>query len=330
MQPSLVQNLARRFGELGLRFAGEIDLSEIHENEAVHATLIHSQSRAPYVVAYSPSLTGSSMRWLAPHYSTNDRLLVLGPRVTERSAAIFRQAGINYVDQAGNTFIKFDGVHIDVRGRRHTGTPSQDRERQGLVRGGTNLFSTKRSQVIFAVLSWPRLLDQSIRTLAYAAGASTGQTQETLELLEQYGFLDEGRRLLPARRSTLLDQWTAAYPTGLGAQSKAGRFSGEFSDLDAAETPLYIGGEAAVPELLRPEALVLYSDEFPEELIRRHRWKRTTDSPNIFLRHQFWSPAVRAANGVHRAPWLLTYAELMASQDSRQREAALHLRSEND
>src|SRR5689334_4453410 len=115
MHMSLVNDLARRFDELGLRFAEELDLSDLPENATTHATLVHGRSRAHYVIGHSPSLTGSSMKWLAPHYSTNDRLLLLGPRVTERSAEIFRQLGINYVDQAGNAFIEFDGVHIDVR-----------------------------------------------------------------------------------------------------------------------------------------------------------------------------------------------------------------------
>lgn len=330
VKEALARELADRFDELGLRFAEPVDLAHLADQESIDVTLLHAQGRARYRLGYSPSLTGSSLKWARPHYVAHDRLLLVGPRVTERSAEMFRTLGINYVDQSGNAFISFDGVHIDVRGRRpNPAIPVEDNIPR-MTRGGVNLFSTKRSQVIFAILSWEELLDGPLRELARTAGVSLGQAQETLELLEQYGFLEDRRHLSPRQRENLIDRWTAAYPASLGSRSKTGSFSGVFSDLRPTGTAVYVSGEAAVPSLLRPETIVLYSDAFPTDLIRAHRWRRDEESPNISLRHKFWAQPHTEGTGTFRAPWLLVYADLMASNDSRQREAAQHLRDGDD
>lgn len=329
MDEALAKSLADRFDELGLRFAEPVDLTELPGEDTVPVTLLHEHGRSGYHLGFAASLTVSSLEWTRSHYARSERLLLLGPRVTERSAEMFRSLGINYVDQAGNAYVSFAGVHIDVRGRR---APRQAAGGVGgprLTRGGVNLFSVKRSQVIFAILSWPGLLEAPVREVARTSGVSLGQAQETLELLTQYGFLDEDRQLLPRRAEQLIDQWAAAYPTGLGSQGKTGRFSGNFASLDPEAMVVYVSGEAAVPRLLRPETIVLYTEEFPTDLVRAHRWRRDEESPNIFTRRRFWQPPQGPAKpGVQVAPWLLIYADLLASGDSRQREAAALLRDE--
>ncbi|RSM44715.1 hypothetical protein DMB66_52130, partial [Actinoplanes sp. ATCC 53533] len=48
----------------------------------------------------------------APH-----PLLVVGDRISRRSAAALRDAGIQFVDALGNAFIAFDGALVEVQGR---------------------------------------------------------------------------------------------------------------------------------------------------------------------------------------------------------------------
>lgn len=327
MDDQVAQSIADRFDEFGLRFSEPVDLAEIPHRDTVPVTLTHEQGHAAYHVGYADTLTFTAADWVKPHFVGNERLLLLGPRVTERSAEMFRQLHINYLDAAGNAFITFDGVHIDVRGRRAqaavgTGSPR-------LTRGGVNLFSVKRSQVIFAILSWPELLERPIREIARAAGVSLGQAQETLELLTQYGFLDDRRRFQGSQRDRLIDQWATAFPTGLGSDAKTGRFSGAWRGFDPGETAVYVSGEAGAQTLLRPETMVLYSEEFPAELIRAHRWRRNEAQPNIFLRHRFWQPlGAPTSPGIHEAPWLLVYADLLAANEIRQHEAAEQVREQ--
>lgn len=198
------------------------------------------------------------------------------------------------------------------------------------IRSGVNLFSAKRSQVIFAILTWPELLGEPVREVAHASNVSLGLAQETLQLLEDNDILNADRHLSRASRSRLIDQWVSAYPANLSRQISLGTFSGDISRLRASESTIYISGEAASSELRRPENLILYSAVLPKELIVARRWRRDDEEPNILIRRQFWTEQRPLAPGVNPAPWLLTYADLLASGDSRQKEAAHALRDAHD
>lgn len=327
MKKALARGLTDRLEEYGLSFLEPVDLIELDDQDTLDATLrqSHGPSRTQYRVVYSSNQTEVARRSSGLHDDPR-RLLIVGPRVTERSAERFRATGVNYLDQAGNAFIVFDGVRIDVRGRRPDPTLAAEPGTR-LPARGADLFSTKRSQVVFSILSWEELLRGTVREIARTAGVSIGQAQATMHLLERGGFLDGRSWVSPRERDRLIDQWTAAYPLGLGAAVTL-PFSGDFTDLHATSIPVYVSGGAAVPEVLRrPESIVLYSSEIPVDLIRTGRWRRDEENPNILIRKQFWSPPEPEAPGSQQAPWLLIYGDLMASNDSRLREAAQELRS---
>lgn len=328
MDDQLAVALRQRLDELGLTLEESLSLADLPQNELMPVNLSHEYGVAEFGVGFTAALTVSSLDWVIPHLESSEKVLLLGCRITERSAAMLRHMGINYLDTAGNTFIRFNGVHIDIRGRRSQNVRAAGSTKQ--TRGGLNLFSTKRSQVIFVLLSWPELLNRSIREIARIAGVALGSTQETLELLTRFGFLENNRRqLVKSKRSLLIDQWAAAFPTGLGAEGKALHLSGNWRNLYALDSPVYISGDAAVPELLKPETAVFYAEEISSELIRANRWRRDDSRPNILLRKQFWEdPYTEAETGLRSAPWLLIYADLLASNDSRQREAAKQLREQ--
>ncbi|MFJ5862470.1 type IV toxin-antitoxin system AbiEi family antitoxin [Pseudarthrobacter sp. NPDC092439] len=343
LKKMVARDLSQRLKEYGLGFAGQVDLGELSAWDAVKTLLVSAKERAEaeFTVVYAPApteaaLMSSGLERYSPDWP---QVLLVGPRVTERSAERFRATGVNYLDAAGNAFIVFDGVRIDVRGRRADPALNAADTGLGAVLSGpkaiASLFTAKRAQVIFALLSWEELLSGTVRDIADAAGVSVGQAQTTLKLLEQTGFLHGRRWANPHERDSLIDQWTATYPLSLGALSSAKRFSGDFTDLEAADRPVYISGEAAVPEVLRgAQSVVLYSPETPTELIRRGRWRRDEENPTIFLRKQFWNPPASESTApgrrmpeIRRAPWLLVYADLMASGDGRLREAAQQFRA---
>src|SRR5688572_28006778 len=66
-----------------------------------------------------------------------------------KTADTLRRSGVQYLDSAGNAWITFGDVLVDVRGRPR---PDRDPAPQRPVR---NLFSTVRAQIIFALLAWP-------------------------------------------------------------------------------------------------------------------------------------------------------------------------------
>jgi hypothetical protein len=321
---TFVKELTARASELGVRFDNPEVLLNLLEGDQTTTTLLRGDSSGEFRVVYSPALTVSAIG--ADTFSQdNQRLLLVGPRVTERSAEQFRRMSVSYLDQAGNAHIVFPGVYIDVRGRKSTHLPTPTHTH----RGGTNLFSEKRAQVIFAILEWPELLQDRLRVLASTAGVSIGQAQSTLGLLEELGFLDSSRRIIPQRREALTDQWVSAYQTGLRTTWSMDSFAADTIDFEDCGHTIFLSGESAVPHQIRAETTVIYASELPKNMIRRYRWRRNHEQPNIYLRKKFWStPWLPETPGIYKAPKLLIYADLLASGNSRQREVATTMRDE--
>lgn len=268
----------------------------------------------------SPTLTAVA------HHNLEHSLLVAGDHIGERSANGLRAAGIDFIDLSGNCHIEFGDVVVDVRGRkRDRAKPSGGRSNPA-----PNLFSARRMQVIFALLAWPELIAGSIRDISYVAGTSVGLTQSTLEGLRTAGHLVDRQ---PDRLEELKDLWVGAYPGSLLPKLVVRSLYGDLDDIHLDTDDPRVGGEAALPGRLRATTLTLYVSEYDERAALLNRW-RSDREPNIEIRKKFWNePAGVGIEPVHfggkdwlAAPRLLTYADLLASGEPRQREIARELR----
>jgi hypothetical protein len=238
--------------------------------------------------------------------------------VPDATGAAFRRAGIGYLDEAGNAWISFGTVLVDVRGRRRDSST----DRSPAPRG--NLFSPGSAQVVFVLLAWPALWRATRRDLANAAGVSLGKAHDTLAILKQAGFGPGASR--PRADGELLDLWAAAYPTSLAPRLILGRFHGPVDNVRLADEGdrLYVSGEVAAGDLLKPATLDVYVPEFKSGLALVNRW-RSDVQPNIVVRRSFWQePGGTRMSGDKpvAAPWPLVYADLLASTDPRVRTAA--------
>lgn len=242
--------------------------------------------------------------------------------VAPKTADALRRAETQYLDTAGNAWIEFGDVLIDVRGRRprREATVARPRAATG------NLFSSSRAQVVFALLAWPHLWGAPQRDLAHAAGVSVGQANNTLHLLAEAGY--DHRH--PPRQADLLDLWAAAFPTGLAKRLTLATYRGDVEQVHQvnANDPIFLSGEHAMSDALRPATLTLYVEQLDPRLAIKNRW-RTDGTPNVVLRRKFWhAPPNRSAEhnrplaGLRNAPWPLVYADLAASADPRVRNAA--------
>ncbi|MBO9625331.1 MAG: hypothetical protein J7484_03030 [Microbacterium sp.] len=330
MHIDTVAKLEHRLREYGLQLTSpwaSPPLEDLEPGIPERRTITYGQEFDSKTALYSPIMTMTELVRYGPFGESAD-LLILGEQINERSADMFRRNGVNYLDTAGNAFISFQGVRIDVRGRRDD---AKAVERDVVPSAAANLFSTKRSQVIFALLAWPDLLEQPLRRLAMTAGVSVGQAQKTLTDLAFYNFLDPdaGARHL-RHRGELIDGWATAFPSGIGSPRRTRRF---FGDIGSFETPpgvsVAFSGEAAVAGRIRPETMTLYVEETSLSLLAgRNRW-RTDRSPNIFVRTRFWEDPLPQESGIAIAPLPLIYADLISSGDGRQAELARELRREN-
>ncbi|GAA1316957.1 type IV toxin-antitoxin system AbiEi family antitoxin [Leucobacter albus] len=328
MDPLLAEALSARLRDYGLDVGSDPDLSRIEPYATVPFALKYRGQEERFQVTYAPQMTLSSLEQPIHTKRGEGKQLIVGPRITDRSAEILRSNGANYIDGGGNAYISFGDVLIDVRGRK----PLTRLERNALVhsRGGVNLMSPKRAQVIFAILSWEHLLDGPVRALAVVSQVSVGQAQQTLDLLTEHGFLERNRTIHQFSRDRLLEQWVQAYPSGLGATQLRMQLVGETSLPLESDSPLVLSGESAIGDALRPETLTIYSAQLPNDLIRARRWRRAEGQPNIFLKMKFWEDPNQQGSGGDAAPPLLVYADLLAAQDGRQREAAGEFRRQRD
>lgn len=293
-------------------------------------TLSRAEAKAPYAVVVKEPMTLSSLAHGAfPTFPYP--LLIIGDRISRRSAAAFRNAGVQFVDALGNAFITFGSVFVEVHGRTEPiDHASESSRRVARPQHSANIFSPRRSQVILALLTWSELSTATVREVANAAGVSVGQAHDALAQLEQSGFLVPASRRLD-RADELLDYWTAAYPTGLGRRLEIANYHGDPArpiSRPNAEQPIYLSGESAEgTDIARPATLTVYLDVLDRKLPIMNRWSSSSDRiPNVFVRHKFWvsprsheeSPSTKGQN----APWPLVYADLVAAGDARLGEVA--------
>jgi hypothetical protein len=309
-----------------------LDTHPLEEGEPMTLARVRRQTQSQqYLTLLSPHMqmpeSYTQARWTA------HPLLVLGAKITPRNADRFRDLGINFIDANGNAYFEFGNVLVDVRGRSGDPLATQHQAKPMMA----NLFSPKRAQVIFALICWPDILNAKLREIAHVAGVSVGFAQRTLADLEIANYIETvssergGRRLNDL--DALIDGWVASFRGTLGSLEKTRSFRGDFdAHLLPNEGPdVYISGEAAADWIRGHKTWTLYCNEIPREAASAGRWVARANEPNIFVRPIFWNepPSLDLKPRVRPAPPLLIYADLVTSGDSRQREAADHLRSEH-
>ncbi|MFB7251363.1 type IV toxin-antitoxin system AbiEi family antitoxin [Microbacterium sp. NPDC056234] len=328
MEGDLIDALRNHADRYGVVLSG---LHPLEHGENMTLTEVRRGRQAQeYLALLSPHM---SMPATYPNETwTGHPLLVLGAKVTPRNADRLRELGVNYLDANGNAYLRFGDVLIDVRGR--SGDPVAALHQDKSVT--SNLFSPKRAQVIFALISWPDSVNAKLREIASIARVSVGFAQKTLVDLEAANYLQtlgagrQGRQLNNV--DALIDGWVASFPGGLGSPDNTRAFRGTFDpDVLSNDGPeIYLSGEAAADWLPRNATWSLYCDEIPSRAAAAGRWTARSSSPNIFVRPIFWTtPAVHTTGRIQVAPPLLVYADLVSSGESRQREAAERYRSEH-
>jgi len=268
---------------------------------------------------------------VADRVGTAKTLMVVG-HVPEATAAIWRARDVHFVDAAGNMYLRWPDLVVDIRGRRRT--PSTNTwvasERPQIAFKGAGL------KVVFMYLCDPATLGLSVRASGEAAGVAHGTVQNVFRELESTGYLDGGRRTLHRTRE-LFNQWVGGYILNLSPRLTMARFVApdpswwKSSDDQLRRVDGLWGGETAVHHLsseLRPSRAVAYVTEIPRDILAENRFRKADDKGNTEFRHRFWRFSL--SSPTLTVPTPLIYADLMASADPRQHEAAVHLRETDE
>ncbi|NUU24894.1 MAG: hypothetical protein HOV68_25820 [Streptomycetaceae bacterium] len=315
--------------QVGLRaVVTSADPDDWHADAYVEVSRPSGASRT-YVVELKRHVPPELATALHPHASLPT--LVVARSITERAAELLRERGIDYIDAAGNAHIAWNDVFIDVRGRRSAAVRTD-----APASRGSKAFGRAGLRIGLVLLAWPDLAGEPLRRIARAGGVSLGTAQAVVDDLSRAGYLydgPDGRR--PARAGELLSRWSEAYSTTLSPALFLGSFSVEDiswwsgAKEELAESEVQLGGEAAAslmdPHLV-PATVTLYAEEVPRALVATRRMTRAESGGNVQFRRRFWD--VEQEDWV--VPPVLTYADLLASGDPRQREHADRIRISDD
>ena len=311
----LLRSFVARLGDHGVTARVGAALPARHGVQAATVRLTRGDSSQKYTLIYGSAVKVADTAGIG---DPNVPTLVLTTFVAPKSSETFRRAGVQYLDIAGNAWVEFGEVLVDVRGHRRPVNVDP------LARmTGVNLFSTGRAQVTFALLAWPQLWGAPQRDLAHAAGVSLGQAHNTLTLLAEAGYGPDRDR---PGQTQMLDLWVAAFPTGLAKKLTLATYRGDIGTVKKvnADDPVFVSGEGAANDMLRPATLTLYVEDLDPRLPIVNKW-RSDGPPNVVVRRKFWhapdnSDAPLA--GVRTVPRPLIYADLFASDDPRVRTVA--------
>lgn len=252
-------------------------------------------------------------------------LLVTG-RITEGAANLLREQGQCYLDGAGNSYLRHQGLLIFIQGRKSSGS------RRGRPRRAFNAAGLK---LIFALLTREELPSHTYREIASVAGVSRGAVGYVLSDLEDMGYLadlGDGRRKL-RRVPDLISRWATGYAERLRPKLMRGRFRflhekrrNGWKEIALDPTTSVWGGEPAADLLtgyLRPERFSIYTQETTADLLSTLEAIPDPDGP-IEILDMFWDfePLWEASEAGTAAHPLLAYADLLATAESRNLEVA--------
>ncbi|OOQ56618.1 type IV toxin-antitoxin system AbiEi family antitoxin [Mucilaginibacter pedocola] len=228
----------------------------------------------------------------------------------------------NYLDAAGNCFIRAGGLFIYINDQPVTEIrlPAEGK-----------LWKAAGLKFIFAILLKQELLNLPYRKIAEDAGIALGNVGALLEELKKEGYLLGGHNgQFLAYKEKLIDRWAEAFKNTLRPKLMLGTFRYIKKDLnynweehDAAG--IKWGGEnagAILTNYLRPEKFTIYTLA-PKAALMKKMQLVPDPNGNVELLEQFWKDD-EAMNMEHRntVPPILAYADLITNFDSRNRETA--------
>lgn len=255
---------------------------------------------------------------------------ILAPRIGSKQSSEFRTLSMNHADLSGRISLRSPHAVLEMEGRA-SGTPMenafsvwlQEHKRSAVV----DLTSPKSAQLIFCLLTWPKLLKAPTRMISEVAGVSLGLVPRTMGYMEDQGLL-RNRTWVDSGRLIVAQAWLAAYRNKLGPSLHLtfmeGPEDGSFKIEDAT-----LGSGSAVPGLIQPAVSTVYVSDLTAKFVRANRLRKgdrhTVELRRLFWRtprEEFWDFHFHSSVETATAPPLLVYADLITSKDPREREVA--------
>ncbi len=256
-------------------------------------------------------------------------LTVFAPAVGRALGDAFEHGGVNFVDIAGNCFLRLDDRYI----ARIQGRGSATHKPVGKA------LRAPAYRVLLAMMIQRDLVDAPSRAIAAEAGVSPQTAIDLRKHLVEQGYVLRTRShhaWAPGRERELMTLWLTGYSTTLAPSLAIGRFRAKEADPAALETRIepildaagawgYGGGAAAqrLTGYYRGDRTIIYVADPPVDLATRLRFAKDESGP-ISLARTPGRLALRSPQPRCVHP-LVAYADLLAEDDDRARDAAREL-----
>ena len=260
--------------------------------------------------------------------------LLFAPYVTDNVAKKCRELDLPFIDGVGNVYLKQPGLYLFITGQKPKGGTDAATPMRGLD-------TATALRMVFGFLCRPKLLNAPYRDIKDATGIALGAVGRVFVDLQKRGYLTGGgrtrnRRLVEPVR--LFEEWVTNYPTKLRPKLNVLLFRAPdphwWKKARVKQLAAGWGGEVAADRLthyLKPTMLTLYvpTDRDPKvvtRLVKRHRLRADPEG-DIEILDKFWNfPIVPAMPDL--VPPILVYADLVATLDPRNLEAAKLIREQ--
>lgn len=210
--------------------------------------------------------------------------IFVAPYISPEAGKICEEAGIGYMDLAGNCLISFETVYI-----RQTGTPNPNILKRDL----RSLYSPKAERILRVLLCEPKNV-WKLTELSRAVDVSLGQVANVKKLMVDREWLNvsaSGVQLI--NPSDLLDEWGSAYNISRNrvreyyVMAELPEIEAQFADTCKRLSLQYaltgFSSAARIAPMVRYQKASLYIKEYTNSVIEALGWKAVTSGANVTL-----------------------------------------------
>jgi hypothetical protein len=251
----------------------------------------------------------------------DDKILVVADYVAPQMVDLLKENDINFIDAAGNAYIKALPLYIFIKGNKRPEEIRTYPVKRAFKAGGL--------KVIFILLCNPDLIGKPFREIAQYAGVALGTVGGIVNELKELGYIIDmgkrGRKIV--KMDELFKRWVVAYPEQLKPKVRIGYFEADQKDwwqnAVLKEDGAYWGGEVAgtfLTHYLKPKNITIYTKRPIGKIILKNRLKKDPNG-TIEILNTFWTfdQGLTHSEIVHP---ILIYADLMETGDPRNIETA--------
>ncbi len=317
---------------------GQVIEQELRSGQGYRADVIveieANGQRHPYVAEIKRVDRFAILRDIKNQYALHEQApqpLLVAPRITTETAEKCRELDLQFIDATGNAYLRGPGLYVLVKGQR----PIEGENFPLIGQEGKRAGTATHLRVIFALLCKPELLNAPYRDIVQVAGVALGTIGWVFNDLMDRGFTTGGKRKgdrVMLERKKLIDEWITTYPIKLRPKLNPCRFKAPkpdwWKELDITQYGAQWSTEVAAEKLtgyLRPNTVTIYLHKENGQhkltrLVAENRL-RPDAAGDIEILDAFWDfdnePPM-----TQTVPPLLAYADLIATLDPRNLEAA--------